>query len=326
MEDLLSIIVPCYNEEEMVSIFFKEVESIELPINREYIFINDGSSDNTLSEIKEIYENAKDRVRYVSFSRNFGKEAGIYAGLKAAQGDYVVLMDVDLQDPPELLPEMLNILTEEEELDCVGTRRTTRRGEQFVRSFFAKMFYKIINSISETEIVDGARDYRMMKRPIVDSILELTEYNRFSKGIFSWVGYNTEYLEFENREREHGETNWSFWGLFKYSIDGIVSFSTFPLTLVAIIGIIIFIMSIILAIVFAVRTIIFDNPVQGWTSLVVIVLGLGGIQTFALGIIGQYLGKTFLETKKRPVFIIKETEKDHVQVNKKDGMTEYGNK
>lgn len=310
MSDLLSIIVPCYNEEEMIPIFFEALEQVTLPIKREYIFVNDGSSDSSLKEMKKLYEKNNGKVRYLSFSRNFGKEAGIYAGLNAALGDYVVLMDVDLQDPPELLPEMYQILTNNDEVDCVGTRRTTRKGEPIIRSFFAKTFYKIINKISETEIVDGARDYRMMKRDMLDSILELTEYNRFSKGIFSWVGYNTEYIEFENREREQGETTWSFWGLLKYSIDGIISFSTFPLTVVSLVGIIIFLISILLAIIFAVRKLIFDDPVQGWTSLIVIILGLGGIQTFALGIIGHYLGKTFLETKKRPSFIIKETEKD----------------
>lgn len=317
MNDLLSIIVPCYNEEEMISIFFEEVESIELPITREYIFVNDGSTDNTIDAIKKIYEKAQDRVKYISFSRNFGKEAGIYAGLKKAQGNYVVLMDVDLQDPPHLLPNMVKMLTEVDELDCIGTRRTTRRGEPPIRSFFAKMFYKLINRISETEIVDGARDYRMMKRHMVDSVLEMAEYNRFSKGIFSWVGYNVKYLEFENREREYGETTWSFWSLLKYSIDGIVSFSTLPLTFVAILGTIIFIISILLALIFAVRTIIFDNPVQGWTSLVVIILGLGGLQLFSLGIIGEYLGKTFLESKSRPVYITKETEQDYINEDEK---------
>lgn len=310
MQDLLSIIVPCYNEEEMIPIFFETLEKVTLPIKREYIFVNDGSSDNSLNEMKKLYKENNDKVRYLSFSRNFGKEAGIYAGLKAALGNYVVLMDVDLQDPPELLPEMYQTLSNNDDIDCVGTRRTTRKGEPVIRSLFAKTFYKIINQISETEIVDGARDYRMMKRDMLDSILELTEYNRFSKGIFSWVGYNTQYIEFENREREQGETTWSFWGLLKYSIDGIISFSTFPLTVVSLIGIIIFLISILLAIILAIRKLVFDDPVQGWTSLIVIILGLGGIQTFALGVIGQYLGKTFLETKNRPSFIIKETEKD----------------
>lgn len=308
MEDLLSIIVPCYNEEEMVPVFFEEVEKIELKLPREYIFIDDGSSDHTLSEIKKLYKKASDKVRYVSFSRNFGKEAGIYAGLQASKGSLVVLMDVDLQDPPELLPIMYDILSKNEKYDCVGTRRVDRRGEPPIRSFFAKMFYKIINKISDIKIVDGARDYRMMSRKMVDSVLKVTESNRFSKGIFSWVGFETKYLEFDNRERKLGETTWSFWGLLKYSLEGIVSYSTFPLTIVSLIGIFIFFISILMAIVFAIRTLIFDNPVQGWTSLIVIILWLGGIQLFALGIIGQYLGKTFIETKNRPLFIVEETE------------------
>ena len=323
MKDSLSIIVPCYNEEEMISIFFNEVEAMRLPFKYEYIFVDDGSSDTTLKEIKQVYEQAMDKVRFISFSRNFGKEAGIYAGLKASRGDYIVLMDVDLQDPPELLPKMYQLLMEETDLDCVGTRRTTRHGEPPIRSLFAKSFYKIMDAISETEIVDGARDYRMMTRAMVDSILELTEYNRFSKGIFSWVGYNTKYLEFENRERVKGETTWSFWGLFKYSIDGIISFSTVPLTVVSFIGMAIFLISIVLAIIFAIRTLVFANPVEGWTSLVVIILGLGGIQTFALGVIGQYLGKAFLETKKRPIFIAKETEEDYKE-KVENGVNSYG--
>lgn len=310
----LSIIVPCYNEEEMIPIFFNELENINLPIIREYIFINDGSKDATLRKIQEIYKkykNDSNKIRYLSFSRNFGKEAAIYAGLKVSTGDYIVIMDVDLQDPPELLPQMLELLHKTPEIDCAGTRRINRAGEPPIRSFFAKIFYKVINKISDTEIVEGARDYRMMKRQMVNSVLEVTEYNRFSKGIFSWVGYNTQYLEFENRTREKGNTTWSFWSLLKYSIEGIVAYSTFPLTLVAILGIIIFIISLILAVIFVVKTLIFDNPVQGWTSLVVIVLALGGIQTFSLGIIGEYLGKTFLESKNRPIYIIKETEKDN---------------
>lgn len=310
MTELVSIILPCFNEEEMIPIFFEEAEKVLLPVEREYIFINDGSSDNTLNEIKEIYIKSQSKVRYISFSRNFGKEAAIYAGLREAKGDYVALMDVDLQDPPELLIEMYKELNNNLDLDCVGTRRTTRKGEPPIRSFFATTFYKIINKISETEIVDGARDYRLMKRKMVNSVLEVSEYNRFSKGIFSWVGYKTKYLEYQNRERVAGETNWSFWGLLKYSFDGIISYSTFPLTIVSIIGFLIFIVSIVLMISFAVRTLIFDNPVQGWTSLVVIILGLGGLQILSIGIIGQYLGKTFLEVKNRPHYIIKETEKD----------------
>lgn len=310
MTELLSIIIPCYNEEEMIPVFFEIMENIELPIKREYIFINDGSADETLGEIKKIYNQNPESVRYISFSRNFGKEAGIYAGLKEATGDYVVLMDVDLQDPPELIPVMYEFLANNSEYDCVGTRRTTRDGEPPIRSYFATLFYKLINAISETEIVDGARDYRMMSRKMIDSVLEITEYNRFSKGIFSWVGFKTHYLEFENRERELGETNWSFWSLFKYSLDGIVSYSTFPLTVVSIVGIFIFVLSILLAVVFAIRTIIFDNPVTGWTSLVVMILGLGGLQILSLGIIGEYLGKIFLEAKNRPIYIVKETEND----------------
>lgn len=310
MTELVSIILPCFNEEEMIPIFFEEAEKVLLPVEREYIFINDGSSDNTLNEIKEIYIKSQSKVRYISFSRNFGKEAAIYAGLREAKGDYVALMDVDLQDPPELLIEMYKELNNNLDLDCVGTRRTTRKGEPPIRSFFATTFYKIINKISETEIVDGARDYRLMKRKMVNSVLEVSEYNRFSKGIFGWVGYKTKYLEYQNRERVAGETNWSFWGLLKYSFDGIISYSTFPLTIVSIIGFLIFIVSIVLMISFAVRTLIFDNPVQGWTSLVVIILGLGGLQILSIGIIGQYLGKTFLEVKNRPHYIIKETEKD----------------
>lgn len=308
MTDLLSIIVPCYNEEEMIPLFYEVMEKVKLPIEREYIFINDGSSDGTLNQMRILYSKKKENVRYISFSRNFGKEAGIYAGLKEAKGDYVVLMDVDLQDPPELIPVMYEYLSNNTEFDSVGTRRTTRNGEPPIRSYFAILFYKLINAISDIEIVDGARDFRMMSRKMADAVLEITEYNRFSKGIFSWVGFKTHYLEFENRERELGETTWSFWSLFKYSLEGIVSYSTFPLTVVSIIGIIIFIVSILLAAIFAFRTIIFDNPVTGWTSLVVIILGLGGLQILSLGIIGEYLGKTFLEAKNRPIYIVKETE------------------
>lgn len=310
MTDLLSIIVPCYNEEEMIPLFYEVMEKVKLPIEREYIFINDGSSDGTLNQMRILYSKKKENVRYISFSRNFGKEAGIYAGLKEAKGDYVVLMDVDLQDPPELIPVMYEYLSNNTEFDSVGTRRTTRNGEPPIRSYFAILFYKLINAISDIEIVDGARDFRMMSRKMADAVLEITEYNRFSKGIFSWVGFKTHYLEFENRERELGETTWSFWSLFKYSLEGIVSYSTFPLTVVSIIGIIIFIVSILLAAIFAFRTIIFDNPVTGWTSLVVIILGLGGLQILSLGIIGEYLGKTFLEAKNRPIYIVKETEED----------------
>lgn len=315
MENLLSIIIPCYNEEEMIPIFFKEIEKINLSTKREYIFIDDGSSDKTLNEIHKLTKEHPDNTRFISFSRNFGKEAAIYAGLKYAAGNYCVLMDVDLQDPPSLLPQMFEIL-QDNEIDCVGTRRTTRKGEPKVRSIFAKGFYKIINKISKVEIVDGARDYRMMKRPMVDAVLEIAEYNRFSKGIFSWVGFNTYYIKYENVERESGTTSWSFWSLFKYSIEGIVSYSNIPLTLVSYMGLFICFLAIVLAIIFAVRTLLFDNPTQGWTSIIFILLGLGGIQLFSLGILGEYIGKIFLEVKNRPIFLIRETEETFLKKKK----------
>lgn len=308
---LISLIVPCYNEEEMIPIFINEIENkmARMPeVEYEYVFVNDGSKDRTLAVLKEQALNNAN-VRYLSFSRNFGKEAGLYAGLKNAKGDYVVVMDVDLQDPPEFLPEMYNLL-KTEKYDCIGTRRSTRDGEPPIRSFFARQFYKLINRISDTEIVDGARDYRMMTRQMVDAILEMSEYNRFSKGIFSWVGFDTKYLEYENKERVAGETSWSFWGLFKYSIDGIVAFSEAPLAIASIVGFITFAASIILAIFFTIRTLIFGNPTSGWTSLITIVLGLGGMQLLSLGILGKYVGKIFLEAKRRPVYIVKETDED----------------
>lgn len=308
MEKLLTIIVPCYNEEDSIEHFFYETEKIDLPIQREYLFINDGSKDGSLNKMKQLYKTNPDKVRYLSFSRNFGKEAGIYAGLREAQGDYVVLMDVDMQDPPSLLPKMYRILTEED-YDCVGTRRINRKGEPFIRSFFAKTFYKLMNRVSDIEIIDGARDFRMMTRQMVDSILEITEYNRFSKGIFAWVGFDTYYLEYENIERKHGETAWSFWSLFKYSIEGIISFTEAPLDIASFVGFFTFILAVLLAAVFFIRTLIFDNPTEGWTSLIVVVLALGGLQLLSLGVLGKYLGKMFLETKNRPVYIIKETEK-----------------
>ncbi|MER2173180.1 MAG: glycosyltransferase family 2 protein [Carnobacterium sp.] len=311
-QELISIVVPCYNEEEMIPLFYKEMEVVRklLSAEIEYIFINDGSSDETLSVLRELSKINNKRVRYISFSRNFGKEAALYAGLRNALGDYVTVMDVDLQDPPELLPKMFHLI-KEENYDCIGTRRVNRDGEPPIRSFFAKRFYRIINQISETEIVDGARDYRLMTRQMVNAILEVTEYNRFSKGIFSWVGFKTKYLEFKNQERIAGETTWSFWSLLKYSLDGIVSFSEAPLAFASFVGIFSFIGALLMAIVIMSRTIIFDNPTSGWTSLVVLILGLGGLQLLCLGIIGKYLGKTFLETKRRPIYIVKETEKNN---------------
>lgn len=317
--ELLSIVVPCYNEEEVLPIFFntvqKECRKLK-DIDVEFIFVNDGSKDKTLNILRDLSKTYPNTVRYVSFSRNFGKEAGLYAGLQYAKGDYTVVMDADLQDPPEFLAEMLQILRESSgEIDCVGTRRVTREGEPPIRSFFAQQFYKLINRISDTEIVDGARDFRMMTRQMVDAILSITEYNRFSKGIFSWVGFNTYYLEYKNKERAAGETSWSFWDLFKYSIDGIVAFSDAPLAIASFVGILSFFVAIFLAILIIIRTIIFDDPTSGWPSLVCIILAIGGMQLFCLGILGKYLGKMFLETKKRPIYIIKEDENSRGDLN-----------
>lgn len=309
----ISVVVPCYNEQETIYLFYQEMEKVthELSVNIEYLFINDGSSDNTLSILRELARKDKQKIRYISFSRNFGKEAAIYAGLVHSTGDYVSVMDADLQDPPELLPKMLQLI-EQGEYDCIGTRRVSRKGEPPIRSFFAKQFYKLINKISDTEIVDGARDYRLMTRQMVNAILQMTEYNRFSKGIFSWVGFNTKYLEFENRERIAGETTWSFWSLFKYSIDGIVAFSEVPLSIASIVGLVSFVFALFVSVIIIIRTLVFGDPTSGWTSLVVIILGMGGLQLFCLGILGKYLGKTYLESKKRPIFIVKETEKNNI--------------
>ncbi|CZR10259.1 Glycosyltransferase involved in cell wall bisynthesis [Trichococcus flocculiformis] len=306
--ELISIIVPCYNEEEMLPIFYEEIDKISKIMDYvtfEFIFVNDGSKDKTLKKLKELSKRDS-RIQYYSFSRNFGKEAALFAGLEHSKGDYVAVMDVDLQDPPELLPEMYRLI-QDEEYDCIGTRRKDREGEPVIRSFFARGFYRLINRISDTEIVDGARDFRLMKRQMVDAILNLTEYNRFSKGIFSWVGFETKYLEFQNKERVAGQTTWSFWSLLRYSLDGIVAFSEIPLAMASIIGFLTFAVAIVLAIFFGARTLIFGNPTSGWTSMIVIILALGGIQLLSLGIIGKYLGKTFLEAKKRPIYILKES-------------------
>ncbi len=305
----VSIVIPCYNEEETIEIIYKELVQIGRKLQEfcfEYIFINDGSTDNTLFKLRSLSNNKN--VHYLSFSRNFGKEAALYAGLKEAEGDYVTVMDADLQDPPELLIEMVRIL-EQGEYDCVGTRRINRRGEPSIRSWFAKKFYQLINHIGEVEMVDGARDFRLMTRQMVDSVLELSEYNRFSKGLFAWVGYNTKYLEYENRERVAGQTSWSFWSLFKYSIDGIVNFSEAPLNLASFVGAFSCFASIIAMIFIVVKTLIFKDPTSGWPSLVCIILFIGGIQLLCLGIVGKYISKIFLETKKRPIYIIKERDK-----------------
>ncbi len=306
----ISIIIPCYNEEETINTYYNEMQKIMKKIKKasfELIFINDGSTDRTLDILRDLSKN-KD-VKYISFSRNFGKEAGIYAGLKYATGDYVGLMDVDLQDPPELLIEMYNIL-EEKEYDCVATRRVNREGEPPIRSFFARLYYKIINKISKTEIVDGARDFRLMTRKMVDSILEVTEYNRFSKGIFSWVGYKTKWIEYKNIERTAGESKWSFWKLFLYSLDSIVAFSTLPLSIASIFGILFCFVAFIIIVAVVIKTLIVGDPTSGWPSMVCIMFFIGGVQLLCTGIVGQYLSKTYLEVKNRPIYIVKETDED----------------
>lgn len=311
MRTIVSVVVPCYNEEETVEIFYRETEKINQMLQGylfEYIFVNDGSKDGTLNKLRVLSKNKN--VHYISFSRNFGKEAALYAGLKEAKGDFVTVMDADLQDPPELLIEMIQTL-EQGEYDCVGTRRSTRKGEPPIRSWFAKKFYQLVNRIGEVEMVDGARDFRLMTRQMVDSVLELSEYNRFSKGLFAWVGYNTKYLEYENRERVAGQTSWSFWSLFKYSIDGIVNFSEAPLNLASFVGAFSCFVSIIAMIFIVVKTLIFNDPTSGWPSLVCIILFIGGIQLLCLGIVGKYISKIFLETKKRPIYIIKEYDKNN---------------
>ena len=308
-KDIISIVVPCHNEEEMVPIFHKEITAVseQLPdAVFEMIFVNDGSKDATLAELKR-FASLDERVHYLSFSRNFGKEAAMVAGLRHATGNYVAVMDADLQDPPALLVEMVALIRTGE-YDCIGTKRLDRKGEPPIRSFFARQFYHLINRISDTEIVDGARDFRLMTRQMVDAVLEMTEYNRFSKGIFSWVGFETKYLSYENQERVAGKTTWSFWSLFKYSLDGIVAFSEAPLAIAAFTGFLSFAVAILAALILTVRTLVFGNATSGWTSLIVIILGMGGLQLLCLGILGKYLGKTFMETKRRPLYILKETD------------------
>lgn len=306
--ELLSVIVPCFNEEENIFPFYEELMKNDeffkkRDLNIEIIYVNDGSKDGTVSKVKELHEK-DDRVKLISFSRNFGKESAIYAGFKKAKGDYVVMMDADLQDPPSLLPEMFGYI--DEGYDSVATRRVTRKGEPLIRSFFARRFYKLINKMSKTEIVDGARDYRLMTRQVTDAILALSEYNRFSKGIFGWVGYETKWVEFENVERTRGETKWSFWGLFKYSLEGIVAFTTAPLSLASLMGVLFCLFAFLLIIFIIVRTCIFGDPTSGWPSLVCIISLISGVQLLCLGIMGQYLSKTYLEVKKRPLYFVKE--------------------
>lgn len=303
----ISIVVPCYNEESVIELFYTEITKISAQMDYcdfEYIFVDDGSKDKTL-EIAKKLSTQDSRVRYISFSRNFGKEAAMYAGLKAAEGDYVAIMDADLQDPPALLPEMYHSITEED-YDCVGTRRVTRKGEPPIRSFFARLFYTLINKISEIELVDGARDYRLMTRKYVDSLLRLSEKNRFSKGLFAWIGFKTKWLEFENIERAAGETKWSFWKLFKYSIEGIVGFSTAPLFLSSILGILMCFVAFVAMIFIFFRQLIFENSVPGWASQACITIMLGGLVLLFIGILGLYLSKIYLEIKQRPIFISRE--------------------
>ena len=305
-QDKISLVVPCYTEEATIQIFYNEVLKYENQIDAEleFCFVDDGSKDRTLMILRDL-ANKDPRVHYVSFSRNFGKESGLYAGLELTTGNYVATMDVDLQDPPYLLPEMYHIV-KTEDYDCVATKRSTRKGEPPVRSWFARRFYHLINRISDTEIVDGARDYRFMSRKMVDAIIADGEYNRFSKGIFSWVGFKTKWLAYENIERSAGETKWSFWKLFKYAIEGILAYTTVPLYLSSILGVIIFFLSIIGIIVIIVKKLAFGDPVQGWASLVCVMLFLGGAILLALGIIGLYVSKIYLETKKRQIYIVKE--------------------
>jgi len=304
----LSVIIPCYNEEESIPYFFEAMEKVQEQIEYqfEYIFVNDGSKDDTLGVLRSLHASNLDKVSYLSFSRNFGKEAALYAGLKEATGELVTIMDVDLQDPPELLPQMIAGITEED-YDCVGTRRADRKGEPVIRSLFAKIFYRMENKVSSTEMVDGARDFRLMTRQMVDAILQMSEYNRFSKGLFAWVGFKTKYISFENVERTHGKTSWNFFSLFRYSVEGIINFSEFPLRLATFFGTLSFVVAFVMAIFFTLRTLFFGNPTDGWTSTTVIILFIGGVQLLALGVIGEYIGRIFLETKKRPVFIVQET-------------------
>lgn len=302
----LSVIVPCYNEEAATPIFYEEFikQTKDIEADIELIFVDDGSSDGTLDAFRSLKERDA-RVRYISFSRNFGKEAAMFAGMEAATGDYIAIMDVDLQDPPSLLREMLDgVMTGG--YDCVATRRVTRKGEPKLRSFFARAFYRLINHMSKTEVVDGARDFRLMTRQMADSILSLREVSRFSKGIFSWVGYKTKWLEYENVQRSAGETKWSFWKLLVYSIDGIIGFSTAPLAFASIIGVVFCLVAFILILFFFIKTLLWGDPVAGFPALVCIILFLGGIQLFCIGILGQYLSKTYLEAKKRPIYITKE--------------------
>lgn len=311
--DLISVVVPCYNEQETLPIFVPAISEVARSLNREHgarmelVLVDDGSSDGTLGEMRAAARQATPflDVRWVSFSRNFGKESAMFAGLEKARGDYVAVMDADMQDPPELLQKMYAMLLEQD-IDCVATRRVTREGEPPIRSFFARLFYRIINKISNADIVDGARDYRLMTRQMADAVLSMREYNRFSKGIFGWIGFRTTWLPYVNAQRVAGETKWSFFSLLLYSIDGIVAFSTVPLSIASVVGVVFCLLALVGLVFIVVRTLLVGDPVDGWPSLVCIITLLGGIQLLCLGIIGQYLSKTYLETKRRPIYIVRD--------------------
>lgn len=307
----LTLVIPAYNEQETVEVFHREAGKIEKQLQElevDYLFVDDGSKDSTLEILRRMHREEKN-VHYLSFSRNFGKEAAIYAGLEHAEGDYVAILDSDLQDPPSLLPEMYRLI-KEEGYDSVGCRRVSRKGEPLIRSFFARRFYRLINKLSKTEIVDGARDFQFMTRRVVDAILSMGEYNRFSKGIFGWVGFRKKWLEYENVERVAGETKWSFWKLLIYAFDGIIAFSTAPLALASFIGFAFCVIAFIMIVIIIVKTLAFGDPTSGWPSLACIIIFVSGVQLFCIGILGQYLAKTYLETKKRPIYIISEKDTD----------------
>lgn len=310
---LISVVVPCYNEQEVLPLYYNEMNKIIAQMQSEHedlefelLFINDGSKDNTLKMLRELSARDK-RVRYISFSRNFGKEAGMFAGMENSKGDFVVVMDADLQHPPKFIPQMYKYVYEDG-FDCATTRRVSRKGESRIRSWFAMKFYRIMNKISQTEIVDGAQDFRFMTRKMVDAVLSMKEYNRFSKGIFSWVGFNVKYIEYENVERAAGTTAWSFWKLFLYSLEGIFAFSTAPLALASLLGVLSCLIAFIWIIAIIVKTLVFGESVQGFPTIMCAIFFVGGLQLFCTGILGQYLSKTYLETKRRPIYIISETE------------------
>ncbi len=306
--ELLSVVIPCFNEEEVLPHFFSAISDVAAKmetVDFEFLFVDDGSADSTLSLLRS-FAKEDERVRYYSFSRNFGKEAAMFAGLENAKGDYVVVMDADMQDPPALIPEMYKNI-KSGEYDCVATRRADRKGEPLIRSAFARMFYKVINKISKLKLVEGARDFRMMSRQMLDAVLSMKEYNRFSKGIFEWVGFRTKWLSYDNINREGGETKWSFWKLFLYSLEGITAFSTAPLALASFVGIILFIISVVMIIVIIVKTLIWGDPVAGWPALACIIFFVSGIQLLCTGIAGQYIAKSYMEIKSRPIYIVRET-------------------